>query len=361
MNPFTDIDFTQPWALLLLPLAVLPLLRRRRDTLLFPHLAWLPHDRAGRIAGFAWRALAVLGLLSIVLALAGPGSPETSVTRTGRGAEILILMDRSRSMDAKMKPSDWRTIDPHSLLHQIDSRGEPKSAVARDLLSKFVDQRPDDRFALMFFSAGPMNVVSFTQHDAVVQAGIKAGGLGRGLSDTNVGRGLIAAIESFDQRAYSGSRIIMLVTDGGAHLDEPTRKRIRSGLQANRIALHWLYLRTLNAPELGDEASAGPPDAPGDDPASIEARNAWATQESIPEVSLHRYFQSLPTPYHLYQADSPEDLAKAVAEVGRQQNFPLDFQEQIPRQDHSRLFIALAVLCCTGLLIYRSMLLRSWL
>lgn len=175
---FGAIDFAQPWALLLLPLAALPLLRRRRDTLLFPTLDWLPRDRAGRIAGFAWRALAVLALAGIVLALAGPGTPESTVTRTGRGAEIMILMDRSRSMDARMKPSDWRTIDPHSLLYQVESRGEPKSAVARDLLSKFVEQRPDDRFALMFFSAGPMNVVPFTQHDAVVQAGIKAGGLG---------------------------------------------------------------------------------------------------------------------------------------------------------------------------------------
>lgn len=351
------VDFAQPWALLLLPLALLPLLRRRRDTLLFPHLDWLPPDRVGRLAGFVWRAGAVLAIAAIVLALAGPGSPETTVTRTGRGAEILVLMDRSRSMDSKMKPSDWRTIDQHSLLHQVDSRGEPKSKVARDLLSKFVEQRPHDRFALMFFSASPMNVVPFTQHDAVVQAGITAGGLGRGLSDTNVGRALIAAIDAFDQRAYSGSRIVLLVTDGGAHLDEPTRKRIREGLQAQRIALHWLYLRTLNAPELGEAASAPPP--PPD--ADVDVRQAYASQESIPEISIHRYFMSLPTPYHLYQADSPEDLARAVAEVGRQQNFPLDFEERVPRRDLGRHFLMLAAACCAALLIYRSLLLRSWL
>lgn len=151
------------------------------------------------------------------------------------------------------------------------------------------------------------------------------------------------------------------MTDGGAHLDEPTRKRVREGLQANRIALHWLYLRTLNAPELDAEASAPPPQADGDDPAAIETRNAYYAQESIAEVSLHRFFQSLPVTYRLYQADSPEDLAKAVAEVGRQQNFPLDFDERVPRQDHSRLLFSLAALCCALLLVYRSLLLRSWL
>lgn len=358
---FGGFDFAQPWALLLLPLALLPVLRRRRDTLAFPTLDWLPSDRAGRIAGFAGRALAVLAIASTVLALAGPGTPETTVMRTGRGAEIMILMDRSRSMDSKMKPSDWRTIDPHSLLHQMDSRGQPKSEAARDLLSAFVGQRPDDRFSLMFFSAGPMHVVPFTQHDAVVQAGIRAGGLGRGLSDTNVGRALTAAIDSFEQRAYTGSRIILLVTDGGAHLDEPTRKHIREGLKAHRIALHWLYLRTLNAPELGDEASAPPPAADDFSMEAIEARNAYHAQESIPEVSLHRFFMSLPVTYRLYQADNPDDLAKAVAEVGRQQNFPLDFDERIPRQDHGRAVFAVAALCCALLLIHRSLLLRSWL
>src|SRR3989337_37174 len=39
------LDFEAPWALFLLPLAILPLLRRRRDSVTFPWLAWLPADR----------------------------------------------------------------------------------------------------------------------------------------------------------------------------------------------------------------------------------------------------------------------------------------------------------------------------
>ena len=96
-------------------------------------------------------------------------------------------------------------------------------------------------------------------------------------------------------------------------------------------------------------------------PEAIETRNAYYAQESVPEVSLHRFFQSLPVTYRLYQADNPDDLAKAVAEVGRQQNFPLDYDERIPRQDHSRAVFAVAALCCALLLVHRSLLLRSWL
>jgi mxaC protein len=330
------IAFEHPWVLMLLPFALLPLLRRRRDTLAFPSVAWLPPDRAGRIIGWIWPVFAVLALASSILALAQPGRPQTQVQRTGRGAEILVLLDRSRSMDDHMLPSNWRELDP---LVRLYHRGRQKAEAARSLLAQFVAQRPDDRFSLMYFSNRPLSVVPFTQHDAVMQAGIAAGATGRGLADTEVGRALVSAIAEFDERAYSGSRIILLVSDGGAHLDEEIRKRIRIGLERNRIALYWIYLRSYNSATLD----------------TTEAR--W---DNAPEISLHRFFQTLPTPYRAYQAEAPEDLSRAVADVGRQQNLPLDFLEQVPRQDYSRYCIAFAAFSCAMLLLYRSMLLRSW-
>jgi mxaC protein len=331
-------DLAQPWVLLLLPVALLPLLRRRRDTLLFSHVRWLPPDRVGRIAGFVWRALAVLAIVTTVLALAGPGRSETQVVRTGRGAEILVLMDRSRSMDDRMLTSDWKMLDPLVVRAQSWSRGEQKGKVARDVLAKFVADRPDDRFALMFFSGNPILVVPFTQHDEVVQAGIAAAGIGRGLSDTDLGWAMTTAIKEFDRRRYTGSRIILLVSDGGARLDEPTRREIREGMRRNRIALNWIYLRSVNGPDF----------------------TRPQPEEYMSEFALHGFFQSLSTPYRAYQVQTPEDLAQAIAEVGKQQNLPLDYFEQIPRQDFSRGCLAVAALCCLLLLIYRSLQLRSW-
>ena len=333
-----SFDFAHPWLLLLLPVAVLPLLRSRSDALGFSYLAWLPRDRIGQLAGWLWRAFACLALASAIVALAGPGRSQMQVVRTGHGAEILVLMDRSRSMDDKMMPSDWRTIDPLSRLAHL-SRGPQKSAVARELLAKFVAERPDDRFSLMLFSTRPMNVVPFTQHDEVVQAGIAAGAAGRGLSNTDVGRALLAAIGEFDHREYSGSRIILLVSDGGAFLTDPIRKLVRSGLARDRVSLYWIHLKSYNSPALDSQA-------PGSDAA--------------PEVALHRFFQTLRTPYQVYEAEVQEDLAKAVADVGRQQNFPLDFVEQFPRADYSRVFVAMAAAACALLLAGRAVLLRSW-
>jgi mxaC protein len=332
-------DFLHPWLLLLLPLSALPLLRNRRDTLVYSYLAWLPADRTGRVLGFLWRAFAVLAFLGIVLALAGPGRSETQVMRSGRGAEILVLMDRSTSMDENMLTSDWRKLDPLVVRAQSWSRGEQKARVARGLLAKFVAERPDDRFALMFFAARPIRVVPFTQHDDVVQAAIAAAGIGRGLPNTDIGEALLAAIAEFDNRAYSGSRIILLLSDGGAMLDDATRRLIHGGMSRNRIALNWIYLRSVNGADF----------------------NALDAKSSVkPEIALHRFFSSLPTPYRAWQADTPEDIGKAVADVGREQNFPLDYPEQIPRRDYSRYFMAAAALCCMMLLAIRSLQLRSW-
>jgi len=154
-----------------------------------------------------------------------------------------------------------------------------------------------------------------------------------------VGRALLAAIAEFDRRSYSGSRIILLVSDGGAYLDDETKQKVLAGLARNRIALYWIYLRSYNSPTLD---------------------NTDPDRSSAPEIALHTFFQSLRTPYKAYQAEVPEDLQKAVADVGKQQNFPLDFMEEVPRQDYSRRFVAAAAICCLLLLLGRSLALRSW-
>ncbi len=335
----SDIELAHPWVLLLLPLALLPLIRSRRDALAYSFLSWLPRDHAGQLAASLGKAFAVTAMLSIIVALAGPGRPESQVLRTGQGAEIIVLMDRSRSMDMRMMPSDWRTIDPIIRTQQAWHRGPQKSKTARDQLSRFIAERSHDRFSLMFFSGGPLLAVPFTQRDVVLQAGITAAGIGVGLNETDVGRALLAAIEAFDDRPYSGSRIILLVSDGGAHLNAGTRKRIATGLARNGIALYWLYLRSVNSPALDIE-----------DPRT----------DIAPEIALHRFFETLRTPYRAYQAEVEEDLERAVAEVGKQQNLPLDYIEHIPRRDYAPHFVGLAAFSCFMLLVYRALQLRSW-
>ncbi|MGY0196198.1 vWA domain-containing protein [Leptothrix sp. BB-4] len=328
-------DFAQPAWLLLLPLALLPLLRRRTDTLVLASIAWLPHDRTGRLVGLLWRACAVLAMAGIVVGLAGPGRSGTQVLRTGRGAEVLILMDRSASMDANTLQKDVKSGG------QFNASRPTKNAVVRGLLSEFVARRPDDRFALMTFSTSPMVVAPFTEDHATIQAGLQATAVGRGLPDTLMGRALLAAIDQFEGRPYSGSRIVIVVSDGGARLDDLQRERIAAGLARLKIGLYWIYIRSSpNSPDL--------------------TTDAVGTLDSEEERALHTYFRSLATPYRLYQTDDAEAMASAMAEIDRQQNLPLSFLERVARVDHGPACFLVALAGCLGLLACRALQLTRW-
>lgn len=323
----SPIDFAQPWALVLLPLALLPLLRRRGDTLSFSHVAWLPVDRAGRTIGVLWRACAVLTIIAIVIGLAGPGRSNLQVLRTGTGAEILILMDRSSSMDDTMG-------------HQpIDTRGMSKNEVARHSLTRFVDERPNDRLAFMMFGISPVPVVRFTANHQIIQEAIESTGIGRGMPDTQLDRGLRAAIGQFDGRRYEARRAIVLVSDGGARLDAQARRDIEDGLARNQIDLYFIYLRSgVYSPDL----------------------RSIAANDTSEEAELQRFFVTLKSPYHLYQAGDADAMAAAMADINRRQKSEVSFAEQLPRQDRSAWCYAAALVSCVLLLALHTIQVRSW-
>lgn len=322
------IDFASPAMLLMLPFALLPWLPRRGETLPFSWSAWIPEDRLGRWLGFIARAAATLAMAAIVVGLAGPGRSHLEAQRTGRGAEILILMDRSGSMNGVMASKG------------ANYSGVSKNEVARTALTEFVDDRPNDRLAFMMFGINPVLAMPFTYDHAIIRDAIAGTRIGRGQPDTQLGRGLVAAIAQFDGRPWTGHRAIVLVSDGGALLDAEDRTRIAAGLARNRIALYFVYLRSsVFSPELDRAAQAG---------------------DDSPEAQLHRYFLTLGTPYRLFQAGDAGAMAAAMSEINRQQNFPVSFVERLPRQDRSAWCFALALACCALVIASRAIQVRSW-
>lgn len=323
--------------LLLLPLALLPLIIRRDDTLAYSWTSLLPADPIGRYAEWLWRALALVCLLSIIIGAAGPGRNDTYTEKIGKGAEISIVMDRSSSMDAKIrrgnnsKEAKAKELDKQlSWLQAKDTQS--KNEVVRQSLSWLINQRPNNRYALTMFNSAAMRVTPFTDDIAIVQAALDASGIGRGPSKTYMGHGLLAAIEAFEGRSYSGSRVLMLVSDGGAKLDEETRKAVAEGLRRNRINLYFIYIESSpNSPNL--ESIGANPDTNSE------------------EIALHLFFSQLGSQYQVFQAADPDSLAEAIQRIDEQQNLPLAYLERIPGTDYSRLFFIAAFVSCSLLLI----------
>jgi mxaC protein len=219
-------------------------------------------------------------------------------------------------------------------------RGDSKNQAARDALTRFVEQRPNDRLAFMMFGTNPVLAMPFTYNHRVIEAAIAATAIGRGMPDTELDRGMLAAIAQFDGRLSSGRRAIVLVSDGGALLDEPMQRRIQAGLQRDQIALYFIYLRSsVFSPDLN---------------ATLPASGTSA------EAQLHRYFLTLRTPYRLFQAEDPKAMMAAIAEINRQQNATTTFVEHLPRQDLSPYCFAIALFCAALLVLLHLLQVRSW-
>jgi mxaC protein len=211
------------------------------------------------------------------------------------------------------------------------------------VLSEFAAKRPDDRFGMIVFSTLPLRLLEFTQKSEVIQAAISAGNVGRGLSETNIALAMEAALAYFEDRPYTGSRIVMLVSDGGDRIDPGARDRIAQLARKTRAAIYWIYIRSARSPGLLPDQAEPPENA-----------------DTVPEYFLHRYFLSLGTPYRAYEAGTPEALQQAVDDVNRLENLPITYQDTIPRRDLSVWGYAVALVGVLLLLGANLLELRRW-
>ena len=346
------MNFDLPWLLWLLPLAALPLLAPPGDAIANAWPALVPRDRASTALGRALRGAAMLGLAALVIGLADPYRPEYPIERVGTGAEIVLLLDRSRSMDqgfagARPPAGFVKGTGPEALSYYFSQSParlrDSKGKVARQLLAEFAAQRPDDRFGMIVFSTLPIRVLEFTQKSEPVQAAIAAGNIGRGLAETNIGLALQSALSSFEDRPYTGSRIVMLVSDGGDRLDADVSERIAYLARKHRVAIYWLYLRSANSPGL-----------------MLETGEAPENVDTVPEYALHRFFASLGTAYQAYEASDAEALKKAIDAVNRLENLPITYLDTMPRRDLSAACYGAALACVLLLLAANLMEIRRW-
>ncbi len=314
-----------PGWLWLLPLALLPWWRSPGKGGAHPWTALLPADPLSRAVDLGCRAIGSLVIAALVLTLAGLARVGQPVERISKGAEIVILLDRSRSMDEPLAGTVAPTIDSTGQWRGLGPR-QRKSEVARRLLGEFVAARPDDRFAMMLFSTVPILVSGFSESNAVVSAGIDVSATGRGLSETHLGPALLSALGLFADRPYVGQRAILLVSDGGTRLTLDLREQLTRTIRRERVAVYWIYLRSRNSPGLLADRELAPD-----------------LQDAVPEHFLHRFLQSTGMPYRAYEASSPDAMAQAIEDIKRAEDRPLRYAETPPDTPLERPLLALAL------------------
>lgn len=310
-----NLALSTPWILVGLPLLLLPLLVSSQRRQGYPSLMDIVPDSLSRAADIGMHAIGLATIAALLAAIGGLHLKGQTVERVGEGAHVVLLLDRSSSMDDTFAGS------------RPGAGEDSKSAAARTLLRDFVARRPHDRFGVAAFSTMPMHVLPITGHKEAVLGAVDAI-IRPGLAYTNVGLGLALALSMHEMDPTPASRAILLVSDGAAVIDRRVQEKLRAQIAKRPVNLYWLYIRTAGAPGIFDPPGPDVPDTP----------------QSFPERHLNIFFQSLKVPYRAFEAENPQAVADAITEIDKLERNPIRYQERIPERDLSALAYALSAI-----------------
>jgi len=320
-----NLRVDQPLILFSLILVLFPLFNNGVSNSPYPTTFILPPDPLSSFLAALIKVIAIMAITALILGLAGLHRTEQGIERIGHGAHIVLLLDRSKSMDYTFAGK------------APDGRDESKATAAKRLLTAFIKQRQNDRIGVAGYSTSPLFFMPLTENKQAALAAVSATDL-PALAYTNISKGLAMGLSYFQkQNTQTGSRILLLVSDGAAVIDSDSEKKIRRWVKQQNIRLYWIFMRSQNAPGLYEK-----PEYSRDDNA-----------QAMPERYLHLFFNSLNIPYKAYQAEDPNAVQEAINDINRLENMPLHYIEKIPRQDLTGLCYLLASIFISLLLGFK--------
>ncbi|GLI95624.1 vWA domain-containing protein [Methylocystis echinoides] len=309
----TGVGFDHLWLLSLAPISLAPLLWSVLRASPIPSLFAAPSDPASTYLAFLFKCFGVLAFGGSLLGGAGPYLPGEAVERIAEGAQIVMLIDRSGSMNetfAGRGPSGAE---------------ESKATASKRILKNFVDARRQDLVGVAAFSTSPMMVTPLSDHLSATKAAIDA--IDRpGLDYTNIARGLAMALTMFRASEPDRSRAILLISDGAGVIDPKIQDDLRAEFKKANVSLYWLFLRTKGSKGISDLAE-------------MEAESPQAA----PEHHLDLFFKSLGVPYRAFEAEGPQATEEALRQIDRLERHPMRNLENLPRKDIGALFFGLAL------------------
>ena len=325
------MTFSFPWILWFMPLAFIPLLFKEASLQYYSWNEMIPKDRLSRIIAMVLKFIATLILLTIILGLSGPHSLQREIEKTGIGAQIALVLDRSASMDDPFAGNDQSKV------------GEMKSAAAARLITDFVNSRKNDMIGMASFSNSGMYVLPLTDNKNAIISAVRATA-GNALFQTNIGSGLTTGAELFNKVPDSGSRAMILLSDGAGRIDAATQEKIKDWLGRFKISLYWIVLRQPGGISIFNT--------------SFKARD---DEPLPPQIELNEFFKTLHSPFQAYEAEDPKTLQKAIEDINQKEKKPIKYLEKIPGQDYSTHCFIAATLMMIALLTLKLIEVRSWL
>jgi Ca-activated chloride channel family protein len=197
------MTFAQPWLLglaVLVPLAHVFWKRRARPPVLSYSLR-LPKTARMRNPTHFLLVLRYLAFAALAFAAARPQTSYTTVQRSVRGVDIMMVMDISASMN-------------------IEDLGlESRLEIAKQMMKDFVRGRSNDRVGFSVFSGEGVTLGPPTLDYGIVLQGISDVRPGELKDGTAIGDGLAVAVARL-KKSDAKSRVIVLLTDGDNNIGQ---------------------------------------------------------------------------------------------------------------------------------------------
>ena len=315
------MDFIHPLWLLLLPLSALPFMVSISDNTAISSIKIFEQDGISKKITMLCRSLMSLIFFLLVVILANPWSKSTSITEIGKGAQLVFLIDRSVSM---AKP----------FIGDDDNKSEIKSLAARRILKDFIDQRPSDMIGIVGFSNSALYASKITKNRSYTYAAIDAA-TGSSINQTNIGSGITSGLFMFSEIETTGSQALVLLSDGAGKISKRVKERIAEMLNQKKINLYWIIIKEPND-------------------VSLFSGNTYLEGREPTVIKLDNFFKSLKTEYKAYEAENPDALSSAIADIDQKEKKPIKIERDIPGKNYNPSILKLLFVLIVSLIAIKN-------
>ena len=200
----TFFQFEDPWLLLfmlMLPYMAFKGNKKQQATINYSTIGTLQSIRTAQVDFFSALPLIlrILSVMLLILALARPQEGHKSQEILSVGVDIMLALDTSGSMQA--------------LDFIKNEKRDTRLAMVKDVVSKFIENRPNDRIGMVVFGSEAYTQCPLTLDQGILQSFLSKLDIGMAGDSTAIGSAVGIAVKRLKD-LESDSKVIILLTDG---------------------------------------------------------------------------------------------------------------------------------------------------
>ena len=227
--------FEDPWLLLfflMVPFLIIRGKGKQQATISYSSIDTLQAMRSARveILSILPLALRMFAISLLVLALARPQEGHKSTEILSVGVDIILALDTSGSMQA--------------LDFIKDEKRDTRLAMVKDVVSQFIDNRPNDRMGMVVFGSEAYTQCPLTLDQGILKSFLSKLDIGMAGDSTAIGSAIGIAVKRLKD-LKSKSKVIILLTDGRNNAGSLPPLQAAQTAKAFGIKIHTIAVGTL--------------------------------------------------------------------------------------------------------------------